>query len=57
MLFRSLGSWLALAVVSGLAVIVGSVLRHRIPIWRIRLVSGAVLAALALWTLYEFVQA
>ena len=52
-----LGSWIALAVVSGLAVIVGSVLRTRIPIWRIRLVSGAVLAALALWTLIEFVQA
>lgn len=52
-----LGSWLALLVVSGAAVLVGSWLRTRIPIWRIRLVSGAVLTALALWTAYEFLQA
>jgi putative Ca2+/H+ antiporter (TMEM165/GDT1 family) len=43
--------------VSGIAVLVGSWLRTRIPIWRIRLVSGAILTALALWTAYEFVQA
>lgn len=52
-----LGSWAALLVVSGIAVLVGSWLRTRIPIWRIRLVSGAILTALALWTAYEFVQA
>ncbi len=52
-----LGSWLALLVVSGAAVLVGSWLRTRLPIWRIRLVSGAVLTALALWTAYEFLQA
>ena len=52
-----LGSWTALLVVSGIAVLVGSWLRTRIPIWRIRLVSGAILTALALWTAYEFVQA
>jgi putative Ca2+/H+ antiporter (TMEM165/GDT1 family) len=52
-----LGSWVALLVVSGAAVLVGSWLRTRLPIWRIRLVSGAVLTALALWTAYEFMQA
>ena len=52
-----LGSWVALLVVSGAAVLVGSWLRTRLPIWRIRLVSGAVLTALALWTAYEFLQA
>lgn len=50
-----LGSWTALLVVSGLAVLAGSWLRTRVPIWRIRLVSGAILTALAVWTAYEFV--
>jgi putative Ca2+/H+ antiporter (TMEM165/GDT1 family) len=52
-----LGSWTALLVVSGLAVLAGSWLQSRVPIWRIRLVSGAILTALALWTAFEFVQA
>ncbi len=52
-----LGSWVALLVVSGAAVLLGSWLRTRIPIWRIRLLSGAVLGALAVWTVYEFLQA
>jgi putative Ca2+/H+ antiporter (TMEM165/GDT1 family) len=52
-----IGSWTALAIVSGLAVLAGTWLRQRVPIWRIRLVSGAILAALAIWTLVEFVQA
>lgn len=52
-----LGSWTALLVVSGLAVLAGSWLQTRVPIWRIRLVSGAILTALALWTAVEFVQA
>jgi putative Ca2+/H+ antiporter (TMEM165/GDT1 family) len=52
-----IGSWSALAVVSGLAVLAGSWLRQRVPIWRIRLISGTILAALALWTAIEFVQA
>lgn len=52
-----IGSWTALAVVSGLAVLAGAWLRNRIPIWRIRLVSGAILAALAVWTAIEFIQA
>jgi Ca2+/H+ antiporter, TMEM165/GDT1 family len=52
-----IGSWSALLVVSGIAVLVGAWLRTRVPIWRIRLVSGAILTALALWTAWEFVQA
>ncbi len=52
-----IGSWSALLVVSALAVVVGSWLRTRVPIWRIRLVSGAILTALALWTAWEFLQA
>lgn len=52
-----IGSWLALLVVSGLAVLAGSWLRSRVPLWRIRLVSGAILTALAIWTAYEFVVA
>ena len=51
------GSWTALAVVSGLAVLSGTWLRSRVPIWRIRLVSGAILTALAIWTAAEFVRA
>lgn len=52
-----IGSWLALATVSGLAVLAGTWLRSHIAIWRIRLVSGAVLTALAMWTAWEFLQA
>ncbi len=51
------GSWLALATVSGIAVLVGRWLQHRVPIWRVRLVSAAILTALALWTAWEFLQA
>lgn len=52
-----IGSWTALVVVGGIAVLVGSWLRSRVPIWRIRLVSGAILTALAVWTALEFLQA
>lgn len=52
-----IGSWGALIAVSGIAVLIGRWLRDRVPIWRIRLVSGALLAALAVWTAVEFVQA
>ena len=52
-----IGSWSALLVVSALAVVVGSWLRTRVPIWRIRLVSGAILTLLALWTAIELVRA
>ncbi|MCF8537168.1 MAG: TMEM165/GDT1 family protein [Candidatus Nanopelagicales bacterium] len=52
-----IGSWVALLVVSGVAVLAGSWLRTRVPIWRIRLVSGGILTLLALWTAYEFINA
>ncbi len=51
-----LGSWTALALVSGMAVLIGGWLRTRVPIWRIRLISGGILAALAIWTAVEFVK-
>jgi putative Ca2+/H+ antiporter (TMEM165/GDT1 family) len=51
-----IGSWAALAAVSGLAVLVGTWLRSRVPVWRIRLVSGAILTALALWTAVELIR-
>jgi putative Ca2+/H+ antiporter (TMEM165/GDT1 family) len=51
-----LGSWTALVVVSGLAVLAGTWLRSRVPIWRIRLVSGGILTALAIWTAVELVR-
>ncbi len=51
-----IGSWVALATVSGIAVLAGTWLRTRVPIWRIRLVSGGILAALAAWTAVEFVS-
>ena len=51
-----IGSWLALILVAGIAVLAGRWLQQRVPIWRIRLVSGAILAALAVWTIVEFVQ-
>ena len=52
-----IGSWVALLVVSGVAVLAGSWLRTRVPIWRIRLVSGGILTLLALWTAHEFINA
>ena len=52
-----IGSWVALIIVAGIAVLAGRWLQARVPIWRIRLVSGAILAALAVWTIVEFLQA
>ena len=52
-----IGSWVALIIVAGIAVLAGRWLQARVPIWRIRLVSGAILAALAVWTIVEFMQA
>ena len=52
-----LGAWLALIIVAGIAVLIGGWLQKRVAMWRIRLVSAAVLAALAAWTLVEFIQA
>ncbi len=52
-----LGAWLALVTVAGVAVLIGGWLQGRVALWRIRLVSAVVLAALAAWTLVEFIQA
>jgi putative Ca2+/H+ antiporter (TMEM165/GDT1 family) len=52
-----LGAWLALICVAGIAVILGGWLQKRVPLWRLRLVSAAVLAGLAMWTFVEFLQA
>lgn len=52
-----LGAWSALLVVSGVAVLSGAWLRSRVPLWRVRLLSGGILTALAVWTAIEFVRA
>lgn len=52
-----LGSWLALICVAALACLLGGFARDRFPIWRIKLVSAVILAALAIWTLVEFFAA
>lgn len=48
-----IGSWIALITVAGIAVVLGRWLQQRVPIWRIRLVSGAILAGLTIWTAIE----
>jgi len=52
-----IGAWLALAVVAALATFIGGYVQDRIPLYRIRLISGGILAALAVWTAIEFLQA
>lgn len=52
-----LGSWTALLVVSGVAVLIGRWLQTRVSMGRIRLVSGGLLTLLALWTAWEFLAA
>ena len=52
-----LGAWLALITVAGIAVLIGGWLQGRVALWRIRLVSAILLAALAVWTAVEFIQA
>lgn len=52
-----IGAWLALICVAGIAVLVGGWLQKRVALWRIRLASAAILAALAIWTFVEFLQA
>lgn len=39
------------------AVLLGGWLQHRVPLWRIRIVSGVVRTALATWTAVEFIRA
>lgn len=51
-----LGSWLALALIAGVAVIFGSWLQRRVALWRIRLVSSVLLLGLATWTIVEFIR-
>ena len=52
-----LGAWLALITVAAIAVLAGSWLTRRVALWRIRLVSGVILAGLAIWSLVEFIRA
>ena len=52
-----IGAWLAMILVAGIAVLVGGWLQQRVALWRIRIVSGVILAGLAAWTLVEFVRA
>lgn len=51
-----LGSWLALAGVAGIGVLIGSWLQQRVPLWRIRIISGGLLAVLAAVTVVELVR-
>jgi putative Ca2+/H+ antiporter (TMEM165/GDT1 family) len=51
-----LGSWGALTMVAGLGVLAGSWLQKRVPLWRVRLISGALLAVLAVITVVELVR-
>jgi len=51
-----LGAWLALIAVAGIGVLVGSWLQQRVPLWRIRVVSGGLLALLAVVTVVELVR-
>ena len=52
-----LGSWVALITVGAVACLIGGFVRDRFPIWRIKLVSAAILIALAIWTAIEFFAA
>ena len=51
-----LGSWLALCAVAGIGVLVGAWLQQHVPLWRVRVISGALLAVLALITVVELVR-
>lgn len=51
-----LGAWVALIVVSAIGVLAGRMLNGRIALWRLRLVSGALLAALAVWSVWELIS-
>ena len=51
-----LGAWFALIAVAGIGVLVGGWLQKRVPLWRIRLVSGALLAVLAVVTVVELIR-
>jgi Ca2+/H+ antiporter, TMEM165/GDT1 family len=51
-----LGAWFALMTVAGIGTLAGSWLQQRVPLWRIRLVSGGLLGLLAVVTLVELVR-
>jgi putative Ca2+/H+ antiporter (TMEM165/GDT1 family) len=51
-----LGAWFALATVAGIGVLVGSWLQRHVPLWRVRIVSGALLGVLAVVTVVELVR-
>jgi len=51
-----LGSWLALTAVAAFGVLVGAWLQRRVPLWRIGLISGVLLALLAVVTVVELVR-
>lgn len=51
-----LGSWLALTAVAGFGVLVGDWLQKRVPLWRIGIIGGVVLALLAVVTVVELVR-
>lgn len=51
-----LGAWLALALISAIGVLAGRVISGRIALWRVRLVSGALLAALSVWSAWELLS-
>lgn len=51
-----IGAWLALITVAALATFLGGYLSERFAMWRIRLLSGAILTALAIWTAIDFLQ-
>ncbi|MDD2818781.1 MAG: TMEM165/GDT1 family protein [Candidatus Nanopelagicales bacterium] len=51
------GAWIGLIAVAGIAVVLGRWLQQRIPLSRVRIASGLVLLALAVWTATEFFQA
>ncbi len=51
-----LGAWAALVTVAGIGTLVGSWLQQRVPLWRIRIISGGLLAVLAGVTLVELAR-
>jgi putative Ca2+/H+ antiporter (TMEM165/GDT1 family) len=51
-----LGAWLALCAVAAIGVLVGAWLQRRVPLWRIGIISGVLLAILAVITLVELVR-
>ena len=51
-----LGSWLALSAVAAFGVLVGAWLQRRVPLWRIGIISGVLLAVLAVITVVELVR-